>query len=95
MPNTPVDMVIFDEALDRRVWSLADTRLQWHKQIAETRRRFPSDISTLLSNAFPDETVLDTKAVYAIANDSTDDREGIEKDGKILLLSRELSLHSF
>ncbi|KAG5643907.1 hypothetical protein DXG03_009478 [Asterophora parasitica] len=36
----------FDEALDRRIWSLADTRLQWQKRIAETRRTLPQEIET-------------------------------------------------
>jgi len=38
----------FDESLDRRIWSLADTRLQWHKRIAETRRTVPVDIENSL-----------------------------------------------
>ncbi|KAH9484192.1 hypothetical protein JR316_0003672 [Psilocybe cubensis] len=39
----------FDEALDRRIWSLADTRLQWHKRIAETRRTVPVEIESTVS----------------------------------------------
>ncbi|KAF8894388.1 hypothetical protein BD779DRAFT_1500776 [Infundibulicybe gibba] len=38
------DMEPFDESLDRRIWSLADTRLKWHKRIAETRRKVPATI---------------------------------------------------
>ncbi|KAK0240398.1 hypothetical protein EDD85DRAFT_825266 [Armillaria nabsnona] len=38
------DMEPFDEALDRRIWALADTRLGWHKVIAETRRTVPMEI---------------------------------------------------
>lgn len=34
----------FDEALDRRIWALADTRLGWHKVVAETRRTVPMEI---------------------------------------------------
>ncbi|KAF8623974.1 hypothetical protein AX15_006128 [Amanita polypyramis BW_CC] len=36
----------FDEALDRRIWSLADTRMQWFKRIAETRRKLPQELTT-------------------------------------------------
>lgn len=38
------DMEPFDEALDRRIWALADTRLGWHKVVAETRRTVPMEI---------------------------------------------------
>ncbi|KAK2467127.1 hypothetical protein APHAL10511_001385 [Amanita phalloides] len=36
----------FDEALDRRIWSLADTRMQWLKRVADTRRNLPIAIAT-------------------------------------------------
>ena len=38
----------FDETLDRRIWSLADTRLQWHKRIAETRRMVPAETESTM-----------------------------------------------
>ncbi|PFH47668.1 hypothetical protein AMATHDRAFT_6515 [Amanita thiersii Skay4041] len=41
----------FDEALDRRVWSLADNRLQWFKRIAETRRKVPRDMADAVKEA--------------------------------------------
>jgi len=44
------DMEAFDEALDRRIWSLADTRLQWHKRMAKTRRDIPKEIQSRLSD---------------------------------------------
>ncbi|KJA27338.1 hypothetical protein HYPSUDRAFT_131263 [Hypholoma sublateritium FD-334 SS-4] len=47
--NGRVEMELFDETLDRRIWSLADTRLQWHKRIAETRRTIPMEIESTLS----------------------------------------------
>lgn len=46
------DVEAFDEALDRRIWSLADTRLQWHKRMAKTRREVPSEIQTRMSSLF-------------------------------------------
>ncbi|KXN87722.1 Peroxisomal biogenesis factor 6 [Leucoagaricus sp. SymC.cos] len=56
------DVEAFDEALDRRIWSLADTRLQWHKRMAKTRREVPTEIQTRVSTLFTkvqaqDETI--------------------------------------
>ncbi len=39
----------FDEALDRQIWSLADSRLGWHKSLAETRRTVPREIEAALA----------------------------------------------
>ncbi|KAJ3493250.1 hypothetical protein NLJ89_g11064 [Agrocybe chaxingu] len=50
----------FDEILDRRIWSLADTRLQWHKRIAETRRTIPSEIESAISTLMQEHRDLDT-----------------------------------
>ena len=44
-----LDIEPFDESLDRRIWSLADTRLQWHKRIAETRRTVPINVANSLT----------------------------------------------
>ncbi|KAJ3515910.1 hypothetical protein NMY22_g14325 [Coprinellus aureogranulatus] len=57
-PNTH-DMENFDEALDRRIWSLADTRLQWHKRIAENRRTVPSEIRDTVSNLLSQHAEID------------------------------------
>jgi hypothetical protein len=48
--NTRADMEPFDEALDRRIWSLADTRLQWHKRTTRMRRETPEEIQARLSS---------------------------------------------
>jgi hypothetical protein len=50
----------FDEALDRRIWSLADTRLQWHKRIAEARRTIPTEIEANISKLCDQHKELDT-----------------------------------
>ncbi|KAF7777439.1 hypothetical protein Agabi119p4_3511 [Agaricus bisporus var. burnettii] len=50
MNNTGQDMEAFDEALDRRIWSLADTRLQWHKRTTRMRREAPEEIQARLSS---------------------------------------------
>lgn len=38
----------FDEALDRQIWSLADSRLGWHKSLAPTRRTVPREVESTL-----------------------------------------------
>ena len=53
------DMEPFDEALDRRIWSLADTRLQWHRRIAETRRNVPLELGTSISSILDQQRVND------------------------------------
>jgi len=50
---------VFDETLDRRIWSLADTRLQWHKRIAETRRTVPAEVETTISELLKRHRELD------------------------------------
>lgn len=67
-------MEAFDEALDRRIWSLADTRLQWHKRISRTRREVPKEIQSRLSDLFSkcqaqDFTVSDVKDVLSEDNE--------------------------
>lgn len=51
----------FDEALDRRIWSLADTRLQWHKRIAETRRELPISIEGTVVDLLEEQRVADAE----------------------------------
>jgi len=53
------EMDPFDETLDRRIWSLADTRLQWHKRIAATRRTVPTEIESTLSTLLERHRELD------------------------------------
>src|SRR5689334_8741289 len=50
----------FDESLDRRIWSLADTRLQWHKRIAENRRTVPTEIRDTLASLLAAHQDLDS-----------------------------------
>ncbi|KAG5725354.1 hypothetical protein E4T56_gene6758 [Termitomyces sp. T112] len=52
----------FDEALDRRIWSLADTRLQWQKRIAETRRTLPREFERTVLDLFNQHRVVDGEA---------------------------------
>lgn len=44
------DTELFDEALDRRVWSLSDQRLNWDLVIALKRRAVPSDVENVIQD---------------------------------------------
>ncbi|KAF9451244.1 hypothetical protein P691DRAFT_797119 [Macrolepiota fuliginosa MF-IS2] len=68
------DMEAFDEALDRRIWSLADTRLQWHKRMGKTRREAPKEIQSRLSDLFNKGQVQDHE-ISEINNAMSDDDE--------------------
>ncbi|KAF8078215.1 hypothetical protein FPV67DRAFT_1686775 [Lyophyllum atratum] len=59
----------FDEALDRRIWSLADTRLQWQKRIAETRRTLPQEIATTIIDIFSQHHVTDGDEMTTLRED--------------------------
>ncbi|KAF9567640.1 hypothetical protein CPC08DRAFT_680979 [Agrocybe pediades] len=59
LDQTGTDTDIFDETLDRRIWSLADTRLQWHKRIAERRRTAPKEVEGTISELLEKHRDLD------------------------------------
>ncbi|KDQ11741.1 hypothetical protein BOTBODRAFT_162571 [Botryobasidium botryosum FD-172 SS1] len=40
----------FDEALDRRIWSLSEERIHWDKCLADRRRRTPADVQRLMED---------------------------------------------
>lgn len=85
----------FDEALDRRIWSLADTRLQWHKRIAETRRTIPTEIETTVSTLLERHRELDAILLPVGSEELSEEDVITEEDGKkILLLFFLISLHS-
>ncbi|CAA7267955.1 unnamed protein product [Cyclocybe aegerita] len=75
------EMEPFDEILDRRIWSLADTRLQWHKRIAETRRTIPSEIESAISTLMQEHRDLDT-IILPPANEEEQQEQSPEDDGK-------------
>ncbi|KAF5330321.1 hypothetical protein D9619_005648 [Psilocybe cf. subviscida] len=66
------EMELFDETLDRRIWSLADTRLQWHKRIADTRRTVPREIEKTLSSLLEQHKELDSTLLPELSNDVDD-----------------------
>lgn len=75
----------FDEALDRRIWSLADTRLQWHKRIAEARRTIPKEIETNLSALIERHRELDSTSLE-IAEDDIDEPIAEEDSKSVVFL---------
>ncbi|KAH6918853.1 hypothetical protein BKA70DRAFT_1366969 [Coprinopsis sp. MPI-PUGE-AT-0042] len=58
------DMETFDEALDRRIWSLADTRFQWDKRIAENRKNVPQEIGTTVSQSLQQHHSFDAETEH-------------------------------
>jgi len=55
----------FDEALDRRIWSLSDQRLKWDREIANKRQTLPKEVQVLIEDLLErqreeDEQILDS-----------------------------------
>ncbi|KAJ7287306.1 hypothetical protein C8J57DRAFT_582209 [Mycena rebaudengoi] len=75
----------FDEALDRQIWSLASTRLQWHRKIAELRRETPVAVERSLQELFTDYEKLDREELDASDSDLEENSEGseINVDGEV------------
>ncbi|EPQ58755.1 hypothetical protein GLOTRDRAFT_104409 [Gloeophyllum trabeum ATCC 11539] len=44
------EMEPFDEALDRRIWSLADQRLKWDREIASKRQTRPKEVADMIQD---------------------------------------------
>ncbi|KAF5358324.1 hypothetical protein D9756_001795 [Leucocoprinus leucothites] len=72
------DVEVFDEALDRRIWSLADTRLQWHKRMAKTRRDIPVETQAHVSSLLVknEEQVNENDLIY----EDKEPMEGVEDE---------------
>ncbi|KAF9466435.1 hypothetical protein BDZ94DRAFT_221698 [Collybia nuda] len=72
----------FDEVLDRRIWSLADTRLQWQKRIADTRRKVPTEIENTFTDLLKQQQVADAemqaKSIAELIEDKNDGSSGDE-----------------
>ena len=73
------EMDPFDESLDRRIWSLADTRLQWHKRIAETRRSVPAEIQSAVVDLLDRHKAIDA-TLLPVGSEVTDDESNPEGD---------------
>ncbi|KAG6878749.1 hypothetical protein C0993_008048 [Termitomyces sp. T159_Od127] len=75
LSHLPPDTEPFDEALDRRIWSLADTRLQWQKRIAETRRTLPKEFEGTILDLLNQQRSVDAEATTALHTEVVDDTE--------------------
>ncbi|KAF7365370.1 hypothetical protein MVEN_00409300 [Mycena venus] len=49
----------FDEALDRKIWALAGSRLEWHRRIALERREKPPALENTLQELVKEHESLD------------------------------------
>jgi len=87
--SVSADVEAFDEALDRRIWSLADTRLQWHKRMAKTRREVPSEIQTHMSSLLTKSQEQDQVLSQLDKDDTMEIEEPLALEGRFF--SRESS----
>ncbi|TFK26356.1 hypothetical protein FA15DRAFT_290184 [Coprinopsis marcescibilis] len=93
------DTETFDEALDRRIWSLADTRFQWDKRITENRKNVPGEIAASVSQALQQHQQFDNEELeegeIEVPEDSGDAIPGLELVTESVLktsaLTKELS----
>lgn len=65
----------FDETLDRRIWSLADTRLQWHKRIAETRRTVPAETESTMKTLLEQHRELDAATLLVPSEEQSEETD--------------------
>ncbi|KAJ2917600.1 hypothetical protein MD484_g2753, partial [Candolleomyces efflorescens] len=84
----------FDEALDRRVWSLADTRLQWHKRLAENRRTAPTEIRDSVAQLLEQHRTLDEDNDAALVVPDAEDNAVVEADLDIASLSESVRINT-
>ncbi|KAG6861900.1 hypothetical protein C0995_010606 [Termitomyces sp. Mi166 len=73
--DLPPDTEPFNEALDRKIWSLADTRLQWQKRIAEKRRTLPQQFERTILDLFNQQRVIDASATAARHTEVVEDTD--------------------
>lgn len=59
----------FDEALDRRIWSLAATRLQWQKRVSETRRKLPLEIEAMILELLEEQKTAEVEEAASLQED--------------------------
>jgi len=73
----------YDEALDRRVWSLSDQRLKWDLEIGLKRRNTPSDVETLVRDLIETQRAADASASSSrpLDVDEEMDEENEEDEG--------------
>lgn len=75
------DLEQFDEALDRKIWSLADSRLALHQDLSATRRNVPKQIENSLTQLLEQESKLER---HLVNEDSDVELDHEESDGRCL-----------
>ena len=65
----------FDEALDRRVWSLSDQRRTWNVEIAKKRRTTPQEVEGLMKNLIAYQREADNASTPKIEKDGGSDMD--------------------
>ncbi|KAJ7794499.1 hypothetical protein B0H14DRAFT_2923002 [Mycena olivaceomarginata] len=78
----------FDEALDRKIWALASSRLEWHRKIAIERRDKPISLEHTLQKLAKEHESLDANANADIESDEPSllDDEDLRVDVDALVL---------
>jgi len=69
------EMELFDETLDRRIWSLADTRLQWQKRIAETRRTVPAETESTIKTLLEHHREVDMASLHPLSEEPREETD--------------------
>lgn len=72
----PTETEPFDEALDRRIWSLSVEKMQWDKELAERRREVPVQMESLLEDILAQAGTEAEDPPYSEEQDSTIMDEG-------------------
>ncbi|KAJ7645513.1 hypothetical protein DFH06DRAFT_1300954 [Mycena polygramma] len=87
----------FDEALDRKIWALASSRLEWHRKIAIERREKPLILEDTLHELVKEHETLDVELEEEppLPDAEVDDSPRLEVDqsviGQIFAVAGELS----
>lgn len=76
----------FDEALDRRVWSLSDQRRKWDLEIAKKRRITPREVEGLIHDLVTRQREYDDSAGALLEHPNMDvDDNNVDEGARTLL----------
>jgi hypothetical protein len=60
------DFDLYDHALDRKVWSLSDQRMEWNKEVAMKRRTVPQQAEELVNDVLARQREADEEVQQAL-----------------------------
>ena len=78
-----LDTEQFDEALDRRVWSLSDQRRRWDLEISMKRRTSPHEIENSMRDLITHQNAVNESASNNEEVEMTVDEEESPTDGQL------------